>query len=295
MLAAGRKRAHEDLLVGERVHADAVAEQRTAGAAASRIDGDDGNLPIGEVPHEARQQLVAEARLTGAARAGDADDRRLMLDAPERAADLIRFLRGLALAVRAFEHGNRGGDPAVIANVQRAEFVMRLACGADALDHVFDHRDQAHAPAVLGRVDLLDAVLLQHLDLVRGDRAAAADHDADVLAALLLQHVDHVLEVLVVTALVGADRDAVGILLDGRAHDVGDAAVMAEVDHFGAARLQQPADHVDGGVVAVEQRCRRHETQHAAPGGRHLLLEGGSLFSHGHWSISGGELSPRGR
>jgi hypothetical protein len=126
-------------------------------------------------------------------------------------------------------------------------------------------------------------------------RPSSGDHDADVLAALLLQHVDHVLEVLVVAALVGADSDPIGILLDGRAHDVGDAAVVTKVDHFGAACLQQPADHVDGGVMAVEQRCRRHEAQYAAPGGRHLLLEGGSLFSHGHWSISGGELSPRGR
>ena len=48
---------------------------------------------------------------------------------------------------------------------------------------------------------------------------------------------------------------------DGGAHDVGDAAVVAEVDHLRAVRLQQAADHVDGGVVAVEQRGGGDEAQ----------------------------------
>ena len=46
----------------------------------------------------------------------------------------------------------------------------------------------------------------------------------------------------------------VRILLDRGADDVGDAAVVAEVHDLGAVRLQQAADHVDRGVVAVEQR-----------------------------------------
>jgi hypothetical protein len=56
-----------------------------------------------------------------------------------------------------------------------------------------------------------------------------------------------------VPALVGADRNGIGILVDRGAHDVGDAAVVAKMDHFRAARLQQPPDHVDRGVVAVEE------------------------------------------
>ena len=65
-------------------------------------------------------------------------------------------------------------------------------------------------------------------------------------------------------ALVAADRDGIGILGDGGAHDVGDAAVVAEVHDLGAARLQQAADHVDGGVVPVEQRRGADETQRPA-------------------------------
>ena len=96
---------------------------------------------------------------------------------------------------------------------------------------------------------------------MRRDRAATADHDADVAGAALAQHVDHVAEVLVVAALVGAHGDAVGVLLDRGPHDVGDAAVVAEVHDLGAVRLQQPANDVDRSVVAVEQRGRADEAQ----------------------------------
>ena len=79
--------------------------------------------------------------------------------------------------------------------------------------------------------------------------------------AALAQHVDHVLEVLDVAALVGTAGDAVGIFLHRGAHDVGDAAVVAEMHDLGAVRLQQPADDVDRGVVAVEQRGGADEAQ----------------------------------
>ena len=62
-------------------------------------------------------------------------------------------------------------------------------------------------------------------------------------------------------ALVGAHRDCVGVLLDSGAHDVGDAAVVPQVHHFRALRLQQAPDHIDRGVVAVEQRCGGNEAQ----------------------------------
>ena len=60
----------------QRVHADAVAEQRAArlrrrvGSTAS-----DGDAHLGKRVQESQQQLVDDARLAGAAGAGDADDR----------------------------------------------------------------------------------------------------------------------------------------------------------------------------------------------------------------------------
>ena len=136
-------------------------------------------------------------------------------------------------------------------------------------------------------VDLLDAVLLQHLDLVRGDRAAAADDHADVLAALLLEHVDHVLEVLVVAALVGADCDAVGILLDGRAHDVGHAAVVAEVDT--SAPLDCSRRRIMLMAASWPSNSDAADTKRSTPRPAGAgCCRGGSLLSHGlvvhcHW------------
>jgi hypothetical protein len=118
---------------------------------------------------------------------------------------------------------------------------------------------QAHALAVLGAVDARDAVGLQLADLGRHDHAAAAAEHLDVLAAALAQQVDHVLEVLDVAALVGADGDALHVFLQGGGDDLVDAAVVAEVDHLGAHALQDAPHDVDGGVVAVEQAGRGDE------------------------------------
>ena len=151
----------------------------------------------------------------------------------------------------------------VIACTEWAELECRAPGGRDARapHDVGDHAVEAELAPVLRRVDALDAVRLECLDLVRRDRAAATHDNADVAGALLAQHVHHVAEVLVVPALVGTHRDAVGVLLDRGPHDVGDAAVVAEVHDLGAMCLQQPADDVDRGVVAVEERCRAHEAQ----------------------------------
>ncbi len=61
---------------------------------------------------------------------------------------------------------------------------------------------------------------------------------------------------LEVPALVGAHRDRRDVLLDRRQRDLVDRPVVAEMDHLGALRLQDPAHDVDRRVVAVEQRRR---------------------------------------
>ena len=66
-------------------------------------------------------------------------------------------------------------------------------------------------------------------------------------------------------ALVRADRDALHVLLHGRRDDVVDAAVVAEVDHLGALRLQDAPHDVDGRVVPVEQ-ARRGDEPHRVHG-----------------------------
>ncbi len=205
------------------------------------------------------QELVGQRGLAGAAGAGDAEDRRP-----------VQGLGRLTAQAR-----NRASSPCSSSEMARARLTgssaHRRRCPRTTGRG--DARTRRNTSSIMPtrpsfcrrrRVDLLDAVGLELLDLVRGDRAAAADDDADVGGALGLQHVHHVPEVLVVPALVAADGDAVGVLLDRRPHDVLDAAVVAEVHDFGAVRLQDPADDVDRGVVAVEQGGGADEAQRPA-------------------------------
>ena len=72
----GGQRAEEHLRRVDRVHADAVAEQRAAARAAGRVDGEhrDAELVLLVEP-EAADQLVGERRLARPAGAGDAEHR----------------------------------------------------------------------------------------------------------------------------------------------------------------------------------------------------------------------------
>ena len=88
---------------------------------------------------------------------------------------------------------------------------------------------------------------------------AAAAKDLNVLAAALAQQVHHVLEILHMAALVGADGNALGILLQGRRDHFIDRTVVAQVNDLGTHALQNAAHDVDGGVVAVEQTGGRHK------------------------------------
>ena len=84
--------------------------------------------------------------------------------------------------------------------------------------------------------------------------AAAAEHPRT--RALLTKLVDQVAEVLHVPALVRRHGHAVGVLFDGGLHHVGHAAVMTQMNHLGALRLQHSTNHRDRGVVPVEKAGR---------------------------------------
>jgi hypothetical protein len=78
---------------------------------------------------------------------------------------------------------------------------------------------------------------VQQLDLPRDDDTAAPAVDLDVPGAALAQQLHEVGEVLDVAALVGADRDALRVLLYCRCHYLVHRAVVPEVDHFRALPL----------------------------------------------------------
>ncbi len=153
-----------------------------------------------------------------------------------------------------------------------------------AHQHLADHARQAHALAVFGAVDARHAVVHQGADLAWHDHAAAAAKHLHLGAAALAQQIDHVLKILHVPALVGADGDALHILLQGGRDHLIDRAVVPQVDDLGPHALQQPAHDVDGGVVAVEQAGGGDEAHLVARAVVGQGLEVGVQVGHGRQS-----------
>ena len=245
----------------DRVHADPVAQQRAAGLAARRVDRDDRDLQaIVLVEAEAPHQLVGQRALAGTAGAGDAQHRGFR--SRRRRVD-GRAQRGRR--VTALQHGDRpregaGADVTVGRGEIGDRFRRRLGeVDVGRGDDLVDHPLQPQLLAVLRGEDPGHAVVVQLADLRRHDDAAAAAEDLDVAGAVVAQQVEHVLEELDVPALVRRDRDALCILLDRAVDDLLDRAVVAEMDHLAAGRLQDAAHDVDRCVVAVEQARGRHE------------------------------------
>ena len=107
--------------------------------------------------------------------------------------------------------------------------------------------------AVFGAVNAAYAIGVQLANFCGNNDTAAAAKDLDVFTAALAQQVDHVFEILDVAALVGADGNALRVLLQsGRDHFI-DGAVVTQVNHFGTHTLQNAAHDVDGRIVAIKQ------------------------------------------
>ncbi len=308
MLASRRHRAHEHAMAAQGIHADAIAQQRTAGTAPGRIDREHGDAHLRERVQEAQQQLIDHARLAGAAGARDADDRRA---APAgfgirdsgfgsaRTCPMFAQLDQFGFAVLSiFDGGEDAPYRYFVINIRiccaRCAFQIpnpqsRIPRARSARNHILDHRDEAEVHAVVRVVDALDAVVLQFADFLRGDGAATAAEYADVGCTALPEHVDHVLEILDMAALVGRQRDRVGVLLQGGAHHVFDRSVVAEVDHLGTLRLDQPPHDVDRGVVAIEQARCRHEPQRGGVAGGFTGGQALGSRTHGGFSVHAGD------
>ena len=272
------------------VHADAVAEQRAAGALARRVDRDQADLDgITLVETEAADDFIGQRRLAGAASAGDAEHG----NGQPRGRLENRLLEGRRFAV--FEQRDQARQQPLVARMQTGQrlFDARRALVGDVevglLHDLVDHPLQAHVHAVFRRVDAGDAVRVQFPDLGRHDDAAAAAEDLDVRAAVRLQQVDHVLEELDVAALVTGDGDALDVLLQRRVDDLLHRAVVAEVDDLRAGRLQDAAHDVDRCIVAVEQRSGGNEADLV------LRLVGGQLLGNGQIGHGSGQEESGGK
>src|SRR5882672_1138761 len=279
--AARGERAHEHASSGDRIHADAVAEQRPAGFPPRRIDRENGDAePVFLVEPEAVHQLIGERGFSRAARTGYAKRRH------GKRMGLLQHLPAQFFGGAELKGSDESRQRPAVTRFYCLEVLRRVLRQVlvAALEHVVDHALQAHLLTVLGRVNARDAVGLKLADLVCDDHAAAAAEYLDVLPAAAAQQVDHVREVLDVAALVRGDRDALHVFLQRGRNDFVDRAVVAEMDHFRAARLQDAAHDVDGRVVAVEKRGRRHETDLVL--GLVFGVPGGTQIGHGRFGVS---------
>ena len=152
-----------------------------------------------------------------------------------------------------------------------------------AHDHLADHALQSHALTVFWAVDPAHAVGMQFTDFLRHDHPAAAAEHLNVFATACAQQVHHVLEVFDVTALVGADRNALHVFLQGGGDHVIDRAVVTQVNHLSAHALQNASHDVDGGIVTIKQ-ARRGDKAHLVLG---AVLGQGQVFGGqvGHGSL----------
>jgi hypothetical protein len=257
-LARG-ERAYEDAGAVDGVHAQAVAEQRSPRAPATGIDQQQPERPLRKLQPDAAHQLVDHARLAGAAGAREPDHRRRR--PPASAFEVAAHdgglvgVRGLLEPADEPRHGPRLVGRKALDLVRHAPDRPLRAF----LEQRPDHARQAQPATVLGQEDARHPIGMERLRLVGRDGAAAAAVDADVAGSHLAQAIHQIAEVLHVPALVGGDRDRVGVLLHRGLDDLVHRAVVAQVDHLGTLRLQQPAHDVDGRIVPVEQRGRRHD------------------------------------
>jgi hypothetical protein len=277
VLATRGHGAHVHARAAQRVHADTVAQQGTTRTATGGIDRQHRDAHLRKRVQKAQQQFVHHARLAGTAGAGEAEHGRLLAGQRPLLAQQREVGVGQLALLDGGEHVADGNFVVDIDLGYGSHFTLRAlgGTGAGARHDVFDHLGEAELHAVIRVIDALDAVGLQLLDFFRRDGAAATAEHAHMAGAALAQHVDHVFEVFDVAALVGRQRDGVGVLLQRRAHHVFHRAVVAEVDHFGALRLDDAPHDVDGRVVAVEQAGRGDKAQRRGLG---LRVAGGNVL-----------------
>ena len=128
-------------------------------------------------------------------------------------------------------------------------------------EHILDHPLEPETLAVARRVNARHTVIVEGPALFGNNDPAATAENADVAATALAQHIHHVFEVLHMTALIGTHGDTVHILLEGGTDHLLHGAVVAQMDDFGACRLQDAAHDIDGSIVAIEKTGGGNESQ----------------------------------
>jgi hypothetical protein len=247
----------------DRVHADAVAEQRTARALATRVDADHRDPQrVALIEPQPPHQLVSQARLARTTCAGHTEHGRFA--ALGCSVQLLANSLGHLPVLERADQLRQRAPSCVAMPCERFQLGMREAARCErpicAHQHVADHAAQAHALTVFRAVDP-HAALTQRADLGGDDHAASASEHLNVLAAAFAQQLDHVGVVLIVSTLVATDCDALNIFLQRRRHNLLDRAVVSQVNDLRTHALHDAAHDVDRGVVTVKQARRSDKPQ----------------------------------
>ncbi len=250
------QRAHIHALGIQRVHADAVAQQGAARFLLGGVHTEHRYLALRKVGEVAAQDLIAQRTFARAARPGHANHGRLPdLGALAHTLGHLSGFLAISLAVL-LGVGNQARHHQLLVWGERVHLTIDvLDGGVIALaHHEFNHAVKTHLPAVFRAENAVDAIGVQFGDFLGHDYATAPAVNPDARGALLPEQILHVLEELDVPALVTRDGNALGVFLDRGIHDLFGAAVVAEMNHLCAVRLQQAPHDVDGSVMAVKQR-----------------------------------------
>ena len=231
--ATAGEAAHVEVVVGKRIHADTVPKKGATGSLSGWVHAQQADLLAGVVPLNAEHQFVEQAGFSSTARSGEPDDGHVLV---RGAAGFNSGLEGL-LVGRFREREQQADLRHVLGRDRSVQAVHALF--ADQVDlagephQVVNHAHQAHRAAVVGRVDLGNARLVQGANFGRRDGAAPTAKDAHVLATGFVEQLANVGEVLHVAALVRGQGHGVGVFLNGTVDHRLCRLVVAEVNDFG--------------------------------------------------------------
>ena len=157
------------------------------------------------------------------------------------------------------------------------DFVIQLVANGiiRLLHQIIDHSLQTHSSTIVWRIDSRDSVSLQFGNFRRKNHASTTSKNLDVACPFFLQQIVHVLEILVVAALVGSHRNGIDVFLDGRIHDFLHTSIVSQMNHLNSCRLDNSAHDVDGGIVAIKKGGGGHDSN---------FVYGNIRFYDFHWT-----------
>ncbi len=231
--ATAGEAAHVEVVVGERIHADAVPKKGATGSLSRRVNAQQADLLAGVIPLNAEHQFVEQTGFSSPTRSGEPDDGHVLVRGATRFnSGLERLLVGRFRERQQQAHFGHvvGRDRSVQA--VHARFTNQINVARHA-HQVVNHAHETHRTAVVGRVDFGNTRLVKGANFGRRDGASATAKDADVLATGLIEQLANVGEVLHVAALVGGQGHGVGVFLNGAVNHRFGRLVVAEVNDFG--------------------------------------------------------------